>query len=36
VDGAGIGDTRTGMLSWEEAAKLGLVPPKTGSDTHDK
>ena len=25
VDGAGIGDARTGTLSWEEAAKLGLV-----------
>ena len=29
VDGSQIGDTRTGTLSWEEAAKLGLVPPKT-------
>ena len=32
VDGAEIGDARTGTLSWEEAAKLGLVPPKTPSE----
>src|SRR5262249_46848101 len=32
VDGAEIGDARTGTLSWEEAAKLGLVPPKTPTD----
>ena len=32
VDGAGIGDARAGTLSWEEAAKLGLVPPKTPSE----
>jgi len=28
VDDAEIGDARTGTLTWEEAAKLGLVPPK--------
>ena len=28
VDSANIGDTRAGTLSWEEAAKLGLIPPK--------
>ncbi len=32
VDGAAMGDTRAGTLSWEEAAKLGLVPPKTASE----
>ena len=34
VDGAQIGEARTGMLSWEEAAKLGLVPPKSETDAH--
>jgi len=29
VDDADIGDARSGTLTWEEAAKLGLVPPKT-------
>jgi DNA-binding response OmpR family regulator len=32
VDGAEIGDARAGTLSWEEAAKLGLVPPKTPTE----
>jgi len=32
VDGAGIGDARTGTLSWEEAARLGLVPPKNSPE----
>jgi DNA-binding response OmpR family regulator len=29
VDGAGIGDARTDTMTWEEAAKLGIVPPKS-------
>jgi len=36
VDGAEIGDARAGTLTWEEAAKLGLVPPKTATDGRDK
>lgn len=28
VDGAGSGEDRAGTLTWEEAAKLGLIPPK--------
>jgi CheY-like chemotaxis protein len=28
IDSAEIGDARADMLSWEEAARLGLVPPK--------
>ena len=29
VDGAGIGDERADTLTWEEAAKRGIIPPKT-------